>query len=572
MMLFISEPFKRIGLPTILACFLFSTPSEAIRPASPDSGGSRAGKLWAYEILNIAKQKAREGAVVKVAVVDDGFRLSHLALKDFIYTNTEEIPDNFQDDDQNGYADDVAGWDVSDSDNDVSVPRGKENEYYHGTYIAGIITSVFQRCYGSDASKHLKIIPVKVLSDRAKNTFLADGYRGIRYACEMGADIICCAWSGGPMSDDDKALIRKAIGKGTIIVGSAGNFFSEKAEFPSSFPGVACVAALDSTLKKSKQSNFGMRVDLAAPGTSVYGAYPAANNSYVCESGTSPAAAIVAGCAAILKVLKPEASSTELLDALRNTSTAVDSINLSYCGKLGAGIPDMAKAAEYLVNPAFRYGCFSPSRPEGKIFYKKKVSPQSWMISPSGAFKGIHIASASANYKGNVTIFSNDSLRYSGPIGAISREIYIPGSQFKVELQSKPGVSKMLELAYYMETIDSTLIYCRDIQEIESLEGIVSDNSGSENYANNCSCKWLLKAPKGKRIRIEFDEMDTQPNVDFVWIFDGSETLQENILAKFSGSNRPPVITTLSNQVLLWFVTDSITTGKGWRMKYQVVD
>src|ERR1039457_5698744 len=139
-----------------------AAPSDSVVGEKP--GG------WAYNILHIVRQKAMAGVVVKVAVVDDGFRLSHKNLRDFIYTNEKEIPENFQDDDGNGYIDDVHGWDISDNDNDVSVPKGKENKYYHGTYIAGIITAVFKKCYGDEASRYLKIIPVKVLSDHADNT------------------------------------------------------------------------------------------------------------------------------------------------------------------------------------------------------------------------------------------------------------------------------------------------------------------------------------------------------------------------------------------------------------------
>ncbi len=65
--------------------------------------------------------------------------------------------------------------------------------------------------------------------------------------------------------------------------------------------------------------------------------------------------------------------------------------------------------------------------------------------------------------------------------------------------------------------------------------------------------------------------MDTQANVDFVWIFDGTATIPDNLLAKFSGTNIPPFITTLSNEVLIWFVTDATTTGKGWKLKYESV-
>jgi serine protease len=538
----------------------------------PDSGKVQISDLWAIQILNIIQQKASQGTVIKVAVVDDGFRLSHKALKDFIFTNEKEIPGNFQDDDGNGFNDDIHGWDISDNDNDVSVKKGSEEVYFHGTYIAGIITSVFQQCFGNQATEHLKIIPVKVLSDHAKNTYLADGYKGIKYACDIGADIICCAWSGGIMSEDDKATIAKAIRNGTIIIGSAGNFFSEKAELPSSFPGVFSVAAVDSLLRKSKVSNYSMRVDIAAPGVSVFGPFPLADNSYTYDNGTSPATALVTGCVAILKALKPDATSTEILDAIKSTATPIDSLNLTYCGKLGSGLPNMTKAIEFIKNPESRNTAFNPDQPEGKIFYNRKQSPTTYQIQPYGAYQGIHIYSASADYKGRVKLYNSDSIWYSGTIAGISQGLYIPGSRFRIELLPKSGLSKQMEFSYYMETIDSTTLYCKDIQEVTEERGKISDNSGNENYANNSSCKWQLTVPEGKKIKIEFEELNTQPNVDYVWVFDGTSTLQENLIAKFSGTNKPPVITSLSNQVLIWFLTDGSTVGKGWKLKYEPVE
>ncbi len=563
---------KLIGILIVLGCLAFrNTSAKTIYTVLPDSGSVKPADTWAIQILNIIQQKAGQGSVIKVAVVDDGFRLSHKALKDFVFTNEKEIPGNFQDDDQNGFTDDIHGWDISDNDNDVSIKKGSEEVYFHGTYITGIITSVFKQCYGNEASQHLKIIPVKVLSDHAKNTYLADGYKGIRYACDMGADIICCAWSGGIMTDDDKAVIAKAIRNGTIIIGSAGNFFTEKAEPPSSFPGVLCVAALDSLLHKSKVSNYGMRVDIAAPGVSVFGAFPLADNSFTYDNGTSPATALITGCVAILKALKPEASATEILDAIRTTARPVDSVNLVYCGKLGTGLPDMAKAIEFIRNPESRHTAFNPVLPEGKIFYKRKLSPQTYQVHPYGAFQGIHFYSASGEYKGKVKLYNSDSVWYSGSIAGISRGIYVPGSTLTMELSPKSGLSKNMEFSYYMETIDSTTLYCKDIQEINEESGTISDNSGKQNYANNSACKWQLTVPEGKKIRIEFEELDTQPNVDFVWIFDGTSTLPENLLAKFSGSNKPPVITSFNNKVLIWFLTDGSTTGKGWKLKYEAV-
>ena len=543
---------------------IFLTPSDSVR--------QRVSDCWAYNILNIIRQKEAKGTVVKLAVVDDGFRLTHKSLKDFIFTNDRETPGNFQDDDNNGCIDDIHGWDISDNDNDVSVPKGKENMYYHGTYIAGIITTIFQKYWGDDASRYLKIIPVKVLSDHARNTYYADGYKGIRYAIDLGADIICCAWSGGQFGDEEKAILDKAIRKGILIIGSAGNFFTEKAEPPSGYPGVLCVAAIDTLLKKSKFSNFGMRIDVAAPGDSVWGPHPLADNAFIHENGTSPAAAIITGCIAILKSLYPEASAEEIFDAIRNTATPVDSLNLTWCGKLGAGLPDMAKAIEYLKNPDYKYAAFSSSRPKGKIFYRKKKSWDSWTIHPFGAFKGMHISTVCVDREKKIKLFTGDSLWYHGTIGGISKWVFIPGSRFKIDLEPGSGLPKELEMQYYMETIDSTTLYCQGTQETEQEQGVITDGSGPGNYANNCSCKWQINVPANKRIRIEFSKIDTQPNVDFVWLFDGTEALQENLLAKFSGKSKPPVITSFTNRVLVWFLTDSHTTGQGWEMNYTTVD
>ncbi|MFZ4522460.1 MAG: S8 family serine peptidase [Bacteroidales bacterium] len=540
-------------------------------PISGDTAKTVFPESWAYQFLNIARQKARAGVVIKVAVVDDGFRLSHKTLRDFIYTNDKEVAGNFQDDDQNGCMDDIHGWDISDNDHDVSVPKGQEVAFYHGTYIAGIIVTVFQKCFGDDASKILKIIPVKVLSDHAPNRYFADGYKGIKYASDIGADIICCAWSGGQFSEEEKAILDAAIKKGVIVIGAAGNFYRETADPPSSFPGVFCVAALDTSLRKSKYSNFGMRVDLAAPGDSVYGPHPLADNAFVHENGTSPATAIVAGCAAILKALDPGASPVAILDALTNTATPVDSLNLTWCGKLGAGLPNMAKAETYFTSPEYRFSSFASSRSKGKISYRKKQSQTTWNIRPDGAYKGIHFKSECAANKKMVKIFTGDSLGYTGNLEGLSKWVFIPGSRFSVELMPETGLPKEFELSYYMETIDSTTLYCHGIQDISQNDGTLEDGSGEVNYANNCSCKWQVAVRSGERIRVQLTAIDTQPNTDFIWIFDGTSTLPEHLLAKFSGTEIPPVITSYTNKILIWFVTDSHTTGQGWKLKYSGV-
>ena len=78
-------------------------------------------------------------------------------------------------------------------------------------------------------------------------------------------------------------------------------------------------------------------------------------------------------------------------------------------------------------------------------------------------------------------------------------------------------------------------------------------------------------APPDKVIRINFTKFDTEPRRDLVYFFNGAGT-QDKIMAIFSGNHIPPVLTTWSNKVLLWFVTDGQHQFDGWQMHYQFVD
>jgi hypothetical protein len=389
----------------------------------------------AYEVLNIPMINVQGSKEILVAVIDDGFRLSHKSLKDFIYTNRNEIPDNSLDDDGNGYIDDVYGWDISDMDNDVSISKHLENEYYHGTFIASIITSISSKCFGESASGRIKILPVKVLSDRAPTTAIMDGYQGIKYAVSMGADIICCAWSGGNPTTEEKEIINQALKKQILIIGSAGNAHHENVDFPSYINGVLSIAALDTLFRKKENSNYGMDVDLALPGQHVRAAYTVADNAWFYGEGTSAAAALAAGCAAVMKSIAPEAGPWLIIEALKATATPIDYLNNRYCGKLGAGLPDLRSAIKYLQNPKERYSFFNPLRPEGSFIVSENKNDGIWEIHPDGAYHSISfipVVSSKKQSKKVISFFSGDSLVYKGPVKDISMGVKVPGSYAKI--------------------------------------------------------------------------------------------------------------------------------------------
>jgi hypothetical protein len=531
---------------------------------------------WLYTTLNIkAPSIINTPKSIVIAVIDDGFRFTHKDLKPFIYSNTKEIPGNNIDDDNNGYIDDYNGWDVSDNDNDASLPAGRESEYYHGTAVAGIITGIFKKVYNTEAANYCKILPIKALSSNSGSTAILEGYKGIKYAIGLHPDIICCAWSGGTPSEEEKSIISEAIRKGIIIIASAGNFSSEKDEYPARLPGVWDIAATDTLNRKLQVSNYSERIDFATPGIKIKAPFTVADNSYFKPDGTSVSVAVMAGCAGLIKLVFPNEKKEIIEEAFKNTAIPVDSINIRYCGKLGAGIPDVEKAIEYISNPENRFTYHNPHNSKGTLIFNPGLKNQKKEIAPAGAYSGIFLHISVDNIsklKGSIKIYNKNTAWNNQSISSLPQNLFIPGSSLTIGINAPSKTSKNLKIQYYPKTIDSTKLYCSDKKYISGNTGAFTDGSENDNYANNCACKWLISAPPGKRIKIEFTEFDTQAKTDFVWLFDGDATIPENIIAKFSGPNIPPTVTSTTNTVLVWFVSDWIITNKGWRLKYEVVD
>ena len=512
---------------------------------------------------------------VVIAIVDDGFRLTHNDCKNYFYRNTKEIRGNHIDEDNNGFIDDVCGYDVADMDNDVSIQAGSETSFFHGTMVMGIVTRLAEYCLGPKAYEYVKILPVKTLGDKSTKPYLESGYDGINYAVKAGADIIICAWSGGHYDDDKyRHIFEEAQRKGITIVGSAGNFYSEAVDPPASISTVFAIAAVDTALKKLPMSNYGIKTDLVAAGQNVYTAYPLKDDTHFYGTGTSSAVALVGACAGILKIANPKATPYQIFAALKNTALPIDSMNRYYGGKLGAGLPQLTDALNYLLNAKAQPAYFNTNRATGEIILDKTNTKKQWQIEPAGGYKNITFTLSGKlkeSSKERVDFYKDDSIVAAYNLHSFPLKAVIPGGKVKV-VYSGPPAAGPLSLQYKAEPLDSTTLYCSGTQTFTADSGEISDGSGNADYANNCSCKWQIIVPEGKHIKIDFDQFDTQFKTDFVWIFQGTKTLQENLIAKFSGSELPPIITSGYNQLLLWFVTNPTVTGKGWRVKYTATD
>jgi len=246
---------------------------------------------------------------VIVAVVDSGVAVNHPDLKKNIWVNDDEIPDNGVDDDNNGYIDDIHGWNFEQNNND---PSPNVINSSHGTHVAGIIGARGNNGIGvAGVAWNAKIMAVNASSGES----VGYGYPGIEYAVNNGARVINVSWgtdikvhpdrlmdytdnSGNLVKDLPRDLetirpiytgiynvLKAAHNKDVMINVSAGNSgrydtgLNEWKDignrdstldylnfFNRFFDNIVVVGALNAQDRQSIYSSYGNSVDISAPG------------------------------------------------------------------------------------------------------------------------------------------------------------------------------------------------------------------------------------------------------------------------------------------------------------------
>ena len=318
-------------------------------------------KIKAPDAWNIL----RESPDITIAIIDSGVQISHPDLRDNIWVNRGEIAGDNIDNDNNGYVDDLNGWDFIDEIPDPSPKFDSdfsEDGIVHGTVVAGIAAASGNNAAGvSGVTWRAKIMPLRVLNG------LGEGdtnkvVRAIDYAIRNGADVINFSFVGFGFSSQLNMAIKRAYDAGIVVVAAAGNegadglghSLDDKKMYPVCNDGnsenwVIGVAATDSLDQKSNFSSFGYDcIDISAPGvsmfsTSVYSPENTKNgakfNKYYDGywSGTSMAAPVVSGVLALIMQANPNLDRDEVVEILLDTSDNVNKLNPDYFGKLGVG-------------------------------------------------------------------------------------------------------------------------------------------------------------------------------------------------------------------------------------------
>lgn len=268
---------------------------------------------------------------VVVAVIDTGIDTSHPDLQGTMWVNEDEIPGDGIDNDGNGYIDDINGWNFYNNNNQVYV--GKEDT--HGTHAAGTIAAAWSNggTVGIADNNYVKVMSVKALGGEDGKGSPENVIAAIRYAEANGAQICNLSFGSQNYTDEFMAAIRDSkmlfiVAAGNGDDNSIGYNIDEHPVYPASLPfnNVITVANLmfDGTLDES--SNYGpVSVDIAAPGTFILGLTP--ENSYAFMSGTSMAAPMVTGVAAMLYTARPELSQQDIKNVILASAHKMDNLN-----------------------------------------------------------------------------------------------------------------------------------------------------------------------------------------------------------------------------------------------------
>lgn len=308
-----------------------------------------------------------------VAIVDEGIQWDHRDLAENIWTNTKEEPGNEIDDDENGYIDDIHGFNFAKGTAQIR-PQN------HGTHVAGIIGAANQNGTGvcgiaggnGTPDSGVKIMCCQILDSPSDDT---NSPAAIKYAADNGAVICQNSWgyTGKILPADQEAidyfikyagcdndgsqLPNSPLKGGIVLFATNNNDDSNPSDAtPADYKKVIGVAAIGPDFKKGTYSDYGDYIDICAPGgrnrtfdeAAIYSTISGNKHAYM--AGASMACPHVSGVAALViekyGVGKQGFTADQLTEILLSTAYDVDSYNPKYIGQMGSGCVNAAGALQ----------------------------------------------------------------------------------------------------------------------------------------------------------------------------------------------------------------------------------
>jgi subtilisin family serine protease len=388
------------------------------------------GNQWYLEKIKApqAWDVVREANGVIIAILDSGVQIGHPDLRNNIWRNDKEIPENNIDDDKNGFIDDINGWDFV---NNTANPSPKFKDGFteagilHGTIVAGIAAAAGNNAAGiAGIAWRAKIMPLKVLDDAGEGN-TSNVVKAIDYAVNNGADIINLSFVGFGFSQSLDSAVKRAYDAGVIVVAAAGNEQGQASGYsldatpmyPACHDGgenrVIGVAATDTIDQKANFSSYGFKcVDIAAPGisifsTAVYEPGKQINGKFFDKyydgywSGTSMATPMVSATIALMEEINPSLARDNLLKILLDNTDNINRLNPNYLNQLGRGRLNTYYAVLNAKNELFDKTVKVLLAPYSNYISKVKITD-------SGGKAGQEFNAYSDSFIGGVNVASGD--------------------------------------------------------------------------------------------------------------------------------------------------------------------
>jgi subtilisin family serine protease len=328
--------WPRAAAGLLMLALLGAAGAAAAAPAGADT--VRDAQMWVLDAVSAPSAwLTTRGQGVTVAVIDSGVN-----------------PD----------VSDLAGSVITGPDlTGVHTPPGNPNWGVHGTWMASLIAGHGHDGGGSGiegVAPAAKVLSIRVVTDRHDPGYSTYEHesdsrvqgalaQAITYAIRHRASVISMSLGYGEPSTVVRMALQNALDHGIVVVASSGNSGNSapvKAtgqapySFPADYPGVLGVAAVSRSGSAAGFSSDNLSVQVGAPGVNV----PAQgrDGQYWLVSGTSPACALTAGVAALVKARYPGLAPALVVQAI--TSSTQNRPPGGYDNKVGFGTVDAAAA------------------------------------------------------------------------------------------------------------------------------------------------------------------------------------------------------------------------------------
>jgi serine protease len=335
---------------------------------------------WNYPLINLPQAwevttgTPASGDVV-VAVVDTGVFLAHPDLTTSLLRNGAGNVIGYDFVSSAVSSNDGDGIDANaDDPGDESSPASSS---WHGTHVAGTIAAASNNGVGvAGVAWGAKIMPVRVIGKGGGTSY--DVLQGVRYAAGLSndsgtlpsrrADIINLSLGcANCYSATEQALYNQVRAAGVVVVAAAGNENTNQLGYPASYDGVISVSAVAMDRTRAPYSNYGTKIDVAAPGgdtsrdsnaddyaDGILSTLASATRTadYRFYQGTSMAAPHVAGVIALMKAVYPAMTPGQLDALLESGALTTDLGTAGRDNTYGWGLIDAAKAVLAAQNAA----------------------------------------------------------------------------------------------------------------------------------------------------------------------------------------------------------------------------